>query len=153
MRAGNSTTGGKIEPYNVACWNERRHRDPGHVRLVARDDEHRHLGQVLDEPLGRRHEFADVGARPEEVADHLATGSQEIGLAVPRRANLGAEFAIADDEPAPRLLIRAIGGLERDPQAVAYLGRVDGRASRSSDLRAERVAVRSCSTSMALTGP
>ena len=118
----------------------------GQVRLVARDDENGHLRQVLDEPLCRRHQAPEVVIR-KEVGDHRPTGHAQIGLPV-QVPDLAAKVRIADDDPAPRLLVRAIGGMEGDPQALTELGGSTG-AVKSSDRRADRVEVRSCSMSMA----
>ena len=119
-------TAGKIDPYRVAAWKA-----PSswpkirQIGLVARDDKDRHFREVLHEPLRRRHQSPEVVVW-EEFGDHRATGHSQIGLSV-QGPDLAAKLRITDDDPAPRLMVRPVGGLQGDPQALTYLRPVNRR--------------------------
>ena len=104
------------------------------VGLETRDHEQRHGREILYEPLGRRHDAAEVGVGRHQVGDEPA-GHREVPVAVEAR-DLGAQSGIRDDEPPPRLLVRAVRRLESDLEAVADLAEIDGR------LQIERLARR-----------
>ena len=96
------------------------------IRLVTRDHEQGHSGQVLDQPLEGRHQPTEFTVARERPSDELPTGPRQVRVAVVIGDSC-PQLRIGDDDPPPGLPIGSVGRVQSDAEAVADLREVDRR--------------------------